>query len=83
MAINPRTPFIACQAAVPIRIEQGGGSIINVSSHAATNIFLSTLGEDREGGMPHWQGLREPPRRGRSSLPGAKAGDRTTQPSTP
>ena len=51
MAINLRAPFIACQAVVPIMIEQGGGSIINVSSHAATNIFSSTLGEDHEAGI--------------------------------
>ena len=51
IAINLRAPFIACQAAAPIMIEQGGGSIINVSSHAATNIFSSTLGEDHEAGI--------------------------------
>ena len=51
MAINLRAPFIACQATVPIMIEQGGGSIINVSSHAATNIFSSTLGEDHDAGI--------------------------------
>ena len=51
MAINLRAPFIACQAVVPIMIEQGGGSIINVSSHAADNIFSSTLGEDHDAGI--------------------------------
>ena len=51
MAINLRAPFIACQACVPIMIEQGGGSIINVSSHAAANIFSSTLGEDHDAGI--------------------------------
>ena len=51
MAINLRAPFVACQACVPIMIEQGGGSIINVSSHAATNIFSSTLGEDHDAGI--------------------------------
>ncbi len=51
MAINLRAPFIASQSCVPIMIEQGGGSIINVSSHAATNIFSSTLGEDHEAGI--------------------------------
>ena len=51
MAINLRAPFIACQAVAPIMIEQGGGSIINVSSHAATNIFSSTLGEDHDAGI--------------------------------
>ena len=51
MAINLRAPFIACQAVAPIMVEQGGGSIINVSSHAATNIFSSTLGEDHDAGI--------------------------------
>ena len=51
MAINLRAPFIACQAVAPIMIEQGGGSIVNVSSHAATNIFSSTLGEDHDAGI--------------------------------
>ncbi len=51
MAINLRAPFIACQAVAPIMIEQGGGIIINVSSHAATNIFSSTLGEDHDAGI--------------------------------
>ena len=51
MDINLRAPFIACQAVAPIMIEQGGGSIINVSSHAATNVFSSTLGEDHEAGI--------------------------------
>ena len=59
MAINLRAPFIACQAAVPVMIEQGGGSIINVSSHAATNIFSSTLGEDHDAGIALvWTSLR-------------------------
>ena len=51
IAINLRAPFIACQAVAPIMIEQGGGSIVNVSSHAATNIFSSTLGEDHDAGI--------------------------------
>ena len=51
MAINLRAPFIACQAVAPVMIEQGGGSIVNVSSHAATNIFSSTLGEDHDAGI--------------------------------
>ena len=51
MAINLRAPFIACQAVAPIMVEQGGGSIVNVSSHAATNIFSSTLGEDHDAGI--------------------------------
>ena len=51
MAINLRAPFIACQAVAPLMIEQGGGSVINVSSHAATNIFSSTLGEDHDAGI--------------------------------
>ncbi len=51
MAVNLRAPFIACQAVAPIMIEQGGGSIINVSSHAASNIFSSTLGGDHAAGI--------------------------------
>ena len=46
MDIDLRAPFICCKAVVPIMMEQGGGSIINVSSHAATNIFSSTLEAD-------------------------------------
>ena len=46
MDIDLRAPFIACKSVVPIMIEQGGGSIINISSHAATNIFSSTLSAD-------------------------------------
>ena len=51
LAINLRAPFIACQAAAPIMIEQGGGSIINISSHAADNVFSSTLGADPNAGV--------------------------------
>lgn len=49
--IDLRAPFICCQAVVPAMIEQGGGSIINVSSHAATNIFSSTLGQEHAEGI--------------------------------
>tara|TARA_B100001146_G_scaffold70078_1_gene61955 strand:+ start:87 stop:872 length:786 start_codon:yes stop_codon:yes gene_type:complete len=48
MSIDLRAPFIACKAVVPIMVEQGGGSIINISSHAANNIFSSTLSADSE-----------------------------------
>ena len=48
MSIDLRAPFIACKAVAPIMIEQGGGSIINISSHAANNIFSSTLTADSE-----------------------------------
>jgi NAD(P)-dependent dehydrogenase (short-subunit alcohol dehydrogenase family) len=51
MDIDLRAPFLCCQAAVPAMIEQGWGSIINISSHAADNIFSSTLGEDRDAGI--------------------------------
>ena len=51
MDIDLRAPFICCKAVAPIMVEQKGGSIINVSSHAATNVFSSTLGEDREAGI--------------------------------
>ncbi len=48
MDINLRAPFICCKAVVPSMIEQGGGSIINISSHAANHIFSSTVEADRE-----------------------------------
>jgi NAD(P)-dependent dehydrogenase (short-subunit alcohol dehydrogenase family) len=51
MDIDLRAPFICCKAVIPIMIEQGGGSIINVSSHAATNIFSSTLGAELGAGI--------------------------------
>jgi NAD(P)-dependent dehydrogenase (short-subunit alcohol dehydrogenase family) len=51
MDIDLRAPFVTCKAAVPIMIEQGGGSIINISSHVATNIFSSTLGENHDAGI--------------------------------
>ena len=51
MDIDLRAPFICCKAVVPVMVEQGGGSIINISSHAATNIFSSTLGEDHDAGI--------------------------------
>ncbi len=51
MDIDLRAPFVCCKAVAPAMVEQGGGSIINVSSHAATNIFSSTLGEDHEAGI--------------------------------
>ena len=46
MDINLRATFVGCQAVAPVMVEQGGGSIINISSHAAANIFSSTLGAD-------------------------------------
>ncbi len=46
MDIDLRAPFICCKAVAPIMVEQRGGSIINVSSHAAGNIFTSTLSAD-------------------------------------
>lgn len=51
MDIDLRAPFITCKAVAPIMIEQGGGSIINISSHVATNIFSSTLGADNEAAV--------------------------------
>jgi citronellol/citronellal dehydrogenase len=47
MDINLRASFVCCKAVAPVMIEQGGGSIINISSHAATNIFSSTLNADQ------------------------------------
>ena len=49
--INLRATFIGCRAVAPAMVEQGGGSIINISSHAATNIFSSTLGADPAEGI--------------------------------
>ncbi len=51
MDIDLRAPFICCKAVAPVMLEQGSGSIINVSSHGATNIFSSTLGEDHGAGI--------------------------------
>ena len=51
MDIDLRAPFICCKAVAPIMVDQGSGSIINVSSHGATNIYSSTLGEDRDAGI--------------------------------
>ena len=44
--INLRATYIGCRAVAPLMVEQGGGSIINISSHAAGNIFSSTLNAD-------------------------------------
>ena len=51
MDINLRAPFICCKAVAPIMIDQGCGSIINVSSHVATNIFSSTQSVQPEDGI--------------------------------
>jgi citronellol/citronellal dehydrogenase len=51
MAIDLRAPFICCKAVTPVMVDGGGGSIVNVSSHAATNIFSSTLGADPGAGI--------------------------------
>ena len=49
--INLRATYIGCRAVAPVMVEQGGGSIINISSHAAANIFSSTLSADAEEGI--------------------------------
>ena len=46
--INLRATYIGCRAVAPAMVEQGRGSIINISSHAAANIFSSTLSADAE-----------------------------------
>ena len=51
MDINLRATYIGCRAVAPVMVEQGGGSIINVSSHAAGNIFSSTLSADAAEGI--------------------------------
>lgn len=38
-AVNIRTPFFACQAALPIMLRQGGGRIINIGSQLGTATF--------------------------------------------
>ena len=35
IAINLTAPFMLCQAAIPVMIERGGGSIVNISSIAS------------------------------------------------
>ncbi len=49
--INLRATYLGCRAVAPIMVEQGGGSIINISSHAAGNIFSSTLSADAAEGI--------------------------------
>ena len=49
MDIDLRAPFICCRAVVPHMIERDGGSIINVSSYAAGNIFSSTQSAGPDG----------------------------------
>tara|TARA_A100001037_G_scaffold306425_1_gene351396 strand:- start:26951 stop:27757 length:807 start_codon:yes stop_codon:yes gene_type:complete len=44
--INVMAPIILTQNVLPTMIKQMSGSIINISSHAATNIFSSTLSAD-------------------------------------
>ena len=51
MDIDLRAPFVCCKAVAPIMVDQGSGSIINVSSHAATNIFSSTMAADPDVGI--------------------------------
>ena len=51
MDINLRATYIGCRAVAPVMVEQGGGSIINISSHAADNIFSSTLSVDSAEGI--------------------------------
>ena len=38
-AVNIRTPFFACQAALPFMLRQGGGRIINIGSQLGTAAF--------------------------------------------
>ena len=49
--INLRATYLGCRAVAPIMLELGGGSIINISSHAAGNIFSSTLSADAAEGI--------------------------------
>ena len=51
MDVNLRATYIACRAVAPVMVEHGRGSIINISSHAANNIFSSTLSADSAEGI--------------------------------
>ena len=51
MDINLRATYIGCRAVAPVMVGQGGGSIINISSHAANNIFSSALSADSAEGI--------------------------------
>lgn len=43
LAVNVRAPFFAAQAAVPHMVQQGGGSIINITSAASTSTSMPHL----------------------------------------
>ena len=49
MAVCLRGPFLACKAVLPIMQRQGRGSIVNLSSHLADQLFSSTV--DLDGGL--------------------------------
>ena len=49
--INLRATYIGCRAVAPLMVERGGGSIINLSSHAADHLFSSTLNADAADGV--------------------------------
>jgi NAD(P)-dependent dehydrogenase (short-subunit alcohol dehydrogenase family) len=44
--INIKAPIMLMQKIIPTMINNGAGSIVNISSHAANNIFSSTLSTD-------------------------------------
>ncbi len=46
MAVDLRGPFLCTRAVLPAMIQQGWGSIVNISSGGADHIFSSTVSSD-------------------------------------
>lgn len=45
-----RGPFLCCRAVAPIMVQQRAGTIVNISSHAADNVFSTAMARDPEKG---------------------------------
>jgi len=54
MRVNVKGPYLCIRAVVPIMAAQGGGSIVNISSPAAENVYSKV---QREGGVRRPSGL--------------------------
>ena len=50
MAVDLKGPFLCARAVLPAMIEQGWGSIVNVSSHGADQVFSATVSKDPSQG---------------------------------